>query len=295
MRKTFQKVILTGMALALAGTASGQVLYKIEGNGLKAPSYIFGTHHVAPLSVAEQFGAIEPFNSATQVVGEIDMTQDQMALAMAMQPHMVAPADSTLSKVISPEDMAVISEEFKKWAPMQGIELSMLDGMKPMVVSSMAVVGMCAESMPGYEPQAQLATWFQTTGKTAGKTIVPLETVELQAELLYDFTPIAVQAESLVELLKDPAKAMEQTKTLSEAYMAQDLKKMYELSLQDDSHPEFMEAMLDKRNADWLTKLPAIFENGPAFVAVGALHLAGDKGVLEGLRKAGYTVTPVKN
>ncbi|MDE6342274.1 MAG: TraB/GumN family protein, partial [Muribaculaceae bacterium] len=283
------------MALALAGTASGQVLYKIEGNGLKAPSYIFGTHHVAPLSVAEQFGAIEPFNSATQVVGEIDMTQDQMALAMAMQPHMVAPADSTLSKVISPEDMAVISEEFKKWAPMQGIELSMLDGMKPMVVSSMAVVGMCAESMPGYDPQAQLDTWFQTTGKTAGKTIVPLETVELQAELLYDFTPIAVQAESLVELLKDPAKAMEQTKTLSEAYMAQDLKKMYDLSLQDDSHPEFMEAMLDKRNADWLTKLPAIFENGPAFVAVGALHLAGDKGVLEGLRKAGYTVTPVKN
>ncbi len=160
MKKTFLKVMLTGMALATGASASGQVLYKIEGNGLKAPSYIFGTHHVAPLSVAEQFGAIEPFNAASQIVGEVDMTQDQMSLTMALQQHMVAPADSTLSKVISPEDMAVISEEFKKWAPMQGIELSMLDGMKPMVISSMAVVGMCAEAMPGFDPQAQPDTWF---------------------------------------------------------------------------------------------------------------------------------------
>lgn len=294
MGKNFLKVMLTGMAIVSAASASGQVLYKIEGNGLKFPSYVFGTHHVAPLAVAEQFGAIEPFSAASQVVGEIDMTQDQMALAMALQPHMMAPADSTLSKVISPEDMEAISAEFKKWAPMPGMELSMLEGMKPMVVSSMAAVGMCAESMPDFDPQAQLDTWLQTTGKAAGKTIIPLETAEQQAALLYDFTPVSVQAEALVDLLKDPENAMEMTKTLSDAYLRQDLKAMYDISMKDESHPEFMEAMLDKRNADWLSKLPAIFEQGPTFVAVGALHLAGDKGVIEGLRKAGYTVTPIE-
>ncbi|MDE6400264.1 MAG: TraB/GumN family protein, partial [Muribaculaceae bacterium] len=36
------------------------------------------------------------------------------------------------------------------------------------------------------------------------------------------------------------------------------------------------------------------FNDGPTFVAVGALHLAGDKGIIEGLRKLGYKVTPVK-
>lgn len=293
MKKNVIKSFLAGMALIFTGTASAQVLYKVEGNGLKEPSYIFGTHHVAPLSVAEQFGAMEPFNSATRIVGEIDMTQDQMALAMALQSHLMAPADSTLLKVISPEDYKIINEEFKKWAPMPGVELAMLDGMKPMTVSSMVIIGMCAESMPGFDPQAQLDTWFQTTGKANGKTIVPLETAEQQAILLYDFTPISVQAEALVDLLKNPTEAMEQTKALSDAYMAQDLKAMYDLSMQDESHPEFMEAMLDKRNADWLTKLPAIFEQGPSFVAVGALHLAGDKGVVEGLRKAGYTVTGI--
>ena len=294
MKKNFLKVMLTAMVIVSASSASGQVLYKIEGNGLKDPSYIFGTHHVAPLAVAQQFGAVEPFNAATQIAGEIDLTQSPTALAMALQPHMKAPSDSTLSKVISPEDMEVISAEFKKWAPIPEIELSMLEGLKPMVASSMVVMGMYVESMPGFDPQAQLDSWFQTTGKAEGKTIIPLETAEQQAGLLYDFMPISVQAEELVNMLKEPTKSIEHTKALSEAYIRQDLKAMYDLSMEDESHPEFMEALIDRRNTDWLSKLPAIFQQGSTFVAVGALHLAGDKGVIAGLRKAGYTVTPIE-
>ena len=127
----FFKTITAALFVAIAVPASAQVLYKVEGNGLESPSYVFGTHHLAPISVIDQFGAKAPYESVSQVVGEIDMTQDQMALVQAMQPHMMAPADSTLSKVIAPEDFTIISEEFKKWAPMQGMELSMLDMMKP--------------------------------------------------------------------------------------------------------------------------------------------------------------------
>lgn len=288
------KTIAAALFIAVAVPASSQVLYKVEGNGLSSPSYVFGTHHLAPISVLDQFGAKAPYESASQVVGEIDMTQDQMALAQAMQPHMMAPADSTLSKVIAPEDFTVISEEFKKWAPMQGMELSMLDMMKPMAVTTMIAATMAQQAMPGFNPAEQLDSWFQLQGKATGKKIIPLETVEQQATLLFDTTPISYQAEALVELLKDPSEALENTKALTEAYNNQDLDKMLKLSEDEDEHPEFMIALLDKRNADWLTKLPAIFKEGPTFVAVGALHLAGDKGIVEGLRKLGYKVTPVK-
>lgn len=288
------KTIFASLLLLSTATAGAQVLYKVEGNGLKETSYIFGTHHLAPLSVVEQFGAAEPFSKATQVAGEIDMTQDPMALTMAIQPHMMAPADSTLSQMISPEDYAVISEEFKKWAPMPGMELAMLEQMKPMAVTTMISMSMAAEAMPGYDPTQQLDTYFQITGKEGGKVIVPLETAEHQAEILFDQTPITFQAEALVEMLKDPEKAIKATRELTDAYFAQDLTKMSELSEKDEEHPEFMEALLDKRNADWLTKLPSIMNEGSTFVAVGALHLAGDKGIIEGLRKLGYTVTPVK-
>lgn len=288
------KSIIASLLLLAAVPASAQILYKVEGNGLTAPSYIFGTHHLAPLSVIEKTGADKCFKEASQVVGEIDMTQDQMKLGMAMQPYMIAPSDSTLSKVISPEDFTIISEEFKKWAPMPGMELSMLEGMKPMVASTMVAVGMAAQAMPGYNPQEQLDTYFQIQGKNEGKTITPLETVEYQASVLYDTTPIAFQAEALVEMLKDPSKAIQSSKDLTAAYDAEDLSKMLQLSEEDDEHPEFMVALLDKRNAEWLEKLPEIMKAAPSFIAVGALHLAGDKGIVEGLKKLGYNVTPVK-
>ena len=290
--KLFKSILSLFLAVS-AVSASAQVLYKVEGNGLTQPSYVFGTHHLAPISVIEQFGAAEPFNNSTQVVGEIDMTQDQMQMAMAMQSHMVAPTDSTLSKVIPSDEFQTVNEQFKKWAPMPGMDLTMLEPMKPMVISTMVVVGMTREAMPDFNPEQQLDTWFQSTGKEQNKVVIPLETAEQQAEILFDTTPISYQADALVEMLKNPKKALDQTKNLNDAYMAQDLAKMLQLSEEDDEHPEFMIALLDKRNADWLTKLPAIFKDGSTFVAVGALHLAGDKGIIEGLRKLGYTVTPI--
>ena len=69
------KTSLASLALIVSIPASAQVLYKVEGNGLKNPSYIFGTHHLAPISVIEEFGATGAFNESRQVVGEIDMTQ----------------------------------------------------------------------------------------------------------------------------------------------------------------------------------------------------------------------------
>ena len=176
---------------------------------------------------------------------------------------------------------------------MPGLDLSMLEPMKPMVVTTMVTVGITAKEVPDFNPAEQLDTWFQASGKKDGKKIIPLETAEQQAALLFNFTPISLQAEALTELLNEPEKSVENARKLTQAYMKQDLNAMLELSQQEDEHPEFMEALLDKRNADWLTKLPAIFNDGSTFVAVGALHLAGDKGVVEGLRKLGYTVTPV--
>lgn len=292
MTSKFRQLIAS-LLLATVFPASSQVLYKVEGNGLSAPSYLFGTHHIAPLSVINTFGAEEPFNNSSQVVGEIDMTQDQMTLASSILPYTMAPSDSTLTKVISPEDFAIINEEFKKWVPMPGMSLEMFDSYKPMVAMTMVTIGMSSQAMPGYSPTEQLDTYFQITGKENGKTIVPLETMEEQAELLYNFNPISIQADNLIEMLKDPSDSIEKVKELTEAYQSGDLNKMLELSAQEDSHPEFMNALLDKRNANWLTKLPAIMKEAPAFIAVGALHLAGKQGLVEGLRNLGYTVTPI--
>lgn len=289
---------LASLALLTVSSLSAQIFYKIEGNGLTAPSYIFGTHHLAPLSVIDEIpGCRDIFKSADQVIGEIDMTINQMELAQKMQPYMIAPADSTLSKVFTPEELKIVGDEFKKWAPMPGMTVEMLDMMRPMVVTSMISIGMVSKELPNFNPGEQLDTYFQGDAKARGKEIKGLETPEFQAELLYTSVPIAQQAKALLELAKDPKESMEKSKKLNELYLAQDLEGLMTLSNESDKDAEeaaFMEALVDKRNANWIKELPALMAEKPSFIAVGALHLPGEKGVLEGLRKAGYTVTPIK-
>lgn len=51
--------------------------------------------------------------------------------------------------------------------------------------------------------------------------------------------------------------------------------------------------LLDGRNAKWLPKLLVEIEKGDAFVAVGALHLVGEAGLIAAFERAGYTATRV--
>ena len=289
---------LASLVLLTVSSLSAQIFYKIEGNGLTAPSYIFGTHHLAPLSVIDEVpGCREIFKNADQVIGEIDMTINPMELGQKMQPFMIAPADSTLSKVFTPEELKIVGEEFKKWAPMPGMTVEMLDMMRPMVVTTMISVGMVQKELPNFNPNEQLDTYFQGDAKARGKEVKGLETPEFQAELLYTKVPIAAQAKALLEMAKDPKDSMEKSKKLNDLYLAQDIEGLAALSnesAKDADEAAFMEALVDMRNANWIKALPALMSEKPSFIAVGALHLPGEKGVLEGLRKAGYTVTAIK-
>lgn len=289
-----KKLILSLALLTIFSIPSfSQIFYKIEKDGVK-PSYILGSHHLAPVDdILAIDGVKEAFDNALQVVGEIDMTVGQMAMAMEMQPFMMAPADSTLSKVISPEDLARISVEFSKWSPMPGLELSMLDTMKPVVVTNMVTVGVFAKKLPGFNPEQQIDSYFQTKGKENGKKVIGLETVKKQAELLYNFYPISNQAESLVKLLDNPDELIEVANKLNSSYSDRDLNGLLKLSEENDSDPAFMEKLLLERNNDWINTLPAVIDANPTFIVVGALHLPGENGVLEGLKNKGYKVTPI--
>lgn len=296
MKRKF--ISFASLALLTVSSLSAQIFYKIEGNGLTSPSYIFGTHHCAPLSVIDSIpGCRDAFKAAEQVVGEIDMTIDQMTLATKMQPYMMAPTDSTLSKVFTPEELKIVGDEFEKWAPMPGMKVQMLDMMRPMVVTTMISVGMVQKELPNFNPAEQLDTYFQGDAKARGKEIKGLETPEFQAQLLYCKVPIAEQAKALLELAKNPEDSMEKSRKLNELYLAQDIEGLMALTNESDSSSDesaFMEALVDMRNANWLKELPEIMKEHPSFIAVGALHLPGENGVIEGLRKAGYTVTPIK-
>lgn len=286
-------LIILSLIISFVSGINSQILYKVESKDSKNPSYVFGTHHLSPISIVETSGVMKYFDQTEQIVGEIDLMIDPMALSLKLQPYMMAPADSTLSVLLKEENLDSLNATFVKWAPMPGMQLQMLEPLKPMAVISMLASGMSMEVMPGFDPSQQLDTYFFQTGAKDGKKIVALETPEYQGEILFNRTPLSYQAETLIEMLKNPEESLESARELSEAYQNRNLDAMLEMSKKDDQHPEFMEAILYQRNKNWMEKLPAIIDETPSFIAVGALHLAGPEGILQKLKEKGYVVTPI--
>ena len=176
------KLFLFFITLSLISIkANAQLFYKIEGNNIEKPSYIFGSHHMAPVSVAENNHVFEHFDEIDQVIGEIDLTRDLTAVALASQKYMMAPEDSTLSKLYSPEDFSRLNEEFKKWAPTPGMDLKMIEIFKPMVISTMVTATMIGESLPEYNTGDVLDKYIQDYSVKEGKNIRTFETTEYQS------------------------------------------------------------------------------------------------------------------
>jgi uncharacterized protein YbaP (TraB family) len=79
-----------------------------------------------------------------------------------------------------------------------------------------------------------------------------------------------------------------------EAYAAHDLAALMEVVGRDGMPEHSDKALLMERNRNMSEKLQKLMSNGHrVFAAIGAAHLAGDRGIIERLRAMGYTVTPV--
>lgn len=293
-----KKMIVLACALLVASAANAQLLWKVSGNGLEKPSYLFGTHHLAPLSVLDKVpGYKEAFNATTQVVGEVDMKDFKSPENMQkMMNAMTISNDTTAQMLFTEKELEMINAFLK---PNAGFDLTQAPKIKPAFINAIAAIAVVRKSLPGYNPNEQLDGYFQTQGEKEGKKIGGLETIDFQFKLLYESQSLQRQARMVICSLSDTTKLINQAKELNEAYLSFDLKRMLKLSEERDGSscdplPGELEAMLEYRNKDWATKLPAIMKETPSFIAVGALHLPGETGVIALLQKLGYKVEPVK-
>ena len=115
-----KKISYLIIALLLAAAPSqAQLLWKVSGKGLAHPSYLFGSHHLAKLSIVDSIKGLKPaFESTKQVVGEIDM-KDMMSpqVMTEMQKKMIMGGDSTLLKLFTPEESQKIHKCIQEYLP----------------------------------------------------------------------------------------------------------------------------------------------------------------------------------
>lgn len=285
--------LVAGALVAVLG-ANAQILWKVEGNNLDKPSYILGTHHTAP---ADMLSRINGFNEALDdveaVYGEINMADmNAMEMQQKMMAHIMAPADSTLSKLFTPEQLDSVGALLSSYVG-QPVDMMQMDPMKPVMVTTQLVLLQSIKAFPGFNPAVQLDATVQNMGKAGGKKVDGLETLEFQMSVLYD-TPLREQADDLMESVRNDSTSVVKAGRLAEAYTSGDLAKIDELMHDsDEMTPAKLERLLLQRNRDWAEKLSAIMKEQPAMIVVGCGHLPGKEGVIELLRAQGYTLTPV--
>ncbi len=128
--------------------------------------------------------------------------------------------------------------------------------------------------------------------------VVGLETPEEQVAVMDEMSIVDQVAlmETALESYEQMPKMFER---LIDAYLAQSLSTMeslYETFTRENDTAlveVLTERLLDTRNALMVARMVSLFKEQTCFCAVGALHLPGEHGLLNRLRKLGYRVEPV--
>ncbi|MGI6793229.1 TraB/GumN family protein [Bacteroides sp. KG68] len=293
-----KKIISLLLLICLVQSAHAQLLWKISGNGLEKPSYVFGTYHLSPLGIKDSIAALpQAVNETTQVYGEVVMSEMMSpAFMQSMQQQMMMPKDSTLQSLFTPEQYEEVGKVVKE---NMMVDIAMLAQLKPAAITQQLTVILYMRHTPGFNPQEQLDNYFQQQAQQQGKKVGGLETVQSQIDILFNSQTLKRQAELLHCMAHDIDRTVGQVKRVIAAYQKQDLKIVLQLLAERhgdacDPLPGEMEALIDNRNKAWAEKMPAIMSEAPTLFVVGAGHLPGDNGLLNLLQQQGYTLEDLK-
>lgn len=294
---------LMGLVGLMGNMAQGQLLYKISGNGLKAPSYVIGTYHLAPVSFVDSIpGLHEALKYCDQVYGEVNMAEEMSPENIEkMQNAQMLPEGTTFQSLFDEEQMKRINALMRE---VMGVDFTntlvakQMERVSPAAMTATLTVLVCMKKTPGFDPKNLFDNYFQTVALEDGKSVKGFETADFQMDVLYG-APIEKQVSDMMCYVDHFEEAMKQVDDILNAFFSQNFELMSQVFDEEeqgpcDGDPEDYARLLDNRNADWLKQMPKIMQEMPTFFAVGAGHLIGEKGLIAQLRGMGYTVEGVK-
>jgi len=255
------------------------LLWEVSGNGLSKPSYLYGTIHMicsADYFLSEK--TKKALESSNKLVLEIDLSDpkqltDMQQMAMGKEP---------LSKTLSAQDLLKLDNILQKKT---GMTIQQVDSYNLFTIMSLVMMkSFGCNDLKFYEMN------FIETAKQRKLPIIGLETVKEQMDMFGN----AYSDTEMIKMLEEFSK--EETDKLVAKYKEEDITSIFDIITDKKMiTEETKKAILDNRNQNWLKTIPEIIKKESTFIAVGSAHLAGDLGLINLLRKAGYTVKPVMN
>ena len=173
-----------------------------------------------------------------------------------------------------------------------------IEKMTPVALSTNLTLIAFMKETPSFNPMELLDNHFQTLALQNGKAVKGFETIDFQMEILFN-APLEKQANDLMCTVDNFEESQRIANRIITAYFTQNLQQIEEV-LEEESEmncgtsEEDEEKLIYNRNRNWVDMMPEMMAEQPTLFVVGAAHLCGEKGVLNLLEKAGYTIEGMK-
>jgi uncharacterized protein YbaP (TraB family) len=294
---------LDGLAAAEAARADDLVnadglMWRIDKPGL-APSYLFGTIHSTDESTLEVARRAAQAISGSKVVatelgGPIDSIEKANITAATLAKALDRDHD-TFEGAVAPKDR----ERIEKFITSQGYPAEFAHHLKPWFLAILTALPTC-EAQRQARDLPEVDQFLAETAKDSGVKVIGLETPDEQLNAIVSLRP-EVAGTLLTLAARDPGMNDDLYATMLNLY--RESRPAEILAIADAvgglsegervAEDEFMRELLQGRNAIMAERAAPLLASGGAFIAVGALHLAGKTGLIERFRAMDYTVTKV--
>ena len=256
------------------------LLWRIDGAAAQ-PSYLFGTMHVEDPRVTElPVPVMEAFDQSGSLTTEALLDVGQLLMVGT---ELLLTDGSTLEGLIGPD----LYDQVGRALDTHGLIPQVASMLKPWAVAVLL-------SQPPAQGGMFLDRQLYELALQRGKQVHGLETLSEQLQV-FNALSIDDQIELLEQTLIHANAIPEMIEQLTRAYLDRDLALLSKLANEQfalsGAHARLKKDLLIDRNVKMAERMLPRLSDGNAFIAIGALHLPGDAGLLNLLREAGYDLT----
>ncbi len=286
MRKIF--IIMFMLPLAL----HAQLLWEISGKGLTQSSYLFGTEDNVPVTFLDSVpGLFRCYNDCKAVVGEVVVDEAETIARMTNAAHM----QQSIRSILTESEFQLVDSALREE---MDLPLSNVAMMRPVMIRNMYEMTLMERLFPKMKEGGGMDSFFQRLARRQHIPVIGLEEIDDQIELMFNTIGIERQSKMLVGAVMASKGKKEELQRRGAMYRAGDLEGLYQETMNDTSEYAMTEGelflMYGSRNGDWIERIVELIGEKPCFIAVGALHLPGDDGLIKLLEEKGYRVRAVK-
>ena len=275
------------LALCLLGSLSAQAASPVWAiRGTHNTVYLAGSIHLLRAGDAELPAAMSrAYADSSRLVMEIDLARHEpLELAQSMLRHGLLPAATSLAEVVGPTRYQRLSTA----AAALGLPAGALDRETPWMVGLQLTELQYLRL--GFDPEQGVELQLVRQALADHKPTGGLESIDDELAVFETLTG-EEQLRFLDMAIADLGDADSDTREVLEAWRHGDSQRLGSLLAREyDSFPTLYRALVTDRNRRWLPQIEQLLkEKEDCLVVVGALHLIGEGGLLELLRRDGVT------